>query len=237
MLPKGTLGIFVISPSDGCTHTTSSSRLHASLATLLCILHFEASRCCDRGSQTGLGGRSSSVESLTSVCGSTEKPSVFCVEPLQTSRTWCGLTPIPLMTWLTWSSLLDLCFVAQSKNRTWLRLTLLATMRSTLDPVGHQFVRTKPTCLSTPRGHTCIDLLHLFFTCTNANQAATCTCNTKQRVSPHNVSITHHQGVTIHRSSDGHKSSKEFAAVVYRSRIWLVGWSVPKYGEGILAKW
>jgi hypothetical protein len=31
---------------------------------------------------------------------------------------------------------------------------------------------------STPRGLTSNDISHLFFTCTNTNQAATCTCNT-----------------------------------------------------------
>jgi hypothetical protein len=52
-------------------------------------------------------------------------------------------------------------------------------------------------------GHTGIDLSRPLFTCTNANQAATCTCNTQQRISPHHV-VNHssHQGATIHRSSD-----------------------------------
>jgi hypothetical protein len=31
---------------------------------------------------------------------------------------------------------------------------------------------------STPRGLTSDDLSHLFFTCSNSSQAATCTCNT-----------------------------------------------------------
>jgi hypothetical protein len=41
------------------------------------------------------------------------------------------------------------------------------------------------------------------FTCTNANQAATCTCNARPRVSPHHV-VNHSSqpGATIHRSSD-----------------------------------
>jgi hypothetical protein len=48
-----------------------------------------------------------------------------------------------------------------------------------------------------------IDLSHPLFTCTNANQAATCTCNTQPRVSPHHV-VNHSSqpGETIHRSSD-----------------------------------
>jgi hypothetical protein len=48
-----------------------------------------------------------------------------------------------------------------------------------------------------------IDLSHPLFTCTNANQAATCTCNTWPRVSPHYV-VNHSSqpGAIIHRSSD-----------------------------------
>jgi hypothetical protein len=48
-----------------------------------------------------------------------------------------------------------------------------------------------------------IDLWRPLFTCTNANQAATCTCNTRSRVSPHHV-VNHSPQLeaTIHRSSD-----------------------------------
>jgi hypothetical protein len=48
-----------------------------------------------------------------------------------------------------------------------------------------------------------IDLSHSLFTCTNANQAATCTCNTRPRISPHHV-VNHSSqaGATIHRSSN-----------------------------------
>jgi hypothetical protein len=48
-----------------------------------------------------------------------------------------------------------------------------------------------------------IDLSRPLFTCTNAHQAATCTCNTWPRVSPHHV-VNHSSqpGATIHRSSD-----------------------------------
>jgi hypothetical protein len=43
----------------------------------------------------------------------------------------------------------------------------------------------------------------LFFTCTNTSQAATCTCNTWPRISPHNV-VNHssHKEATIHWSSN-----------------------------------
>jgi hypothetical protein len=43
----------------------------------------------------------------------------------------------------------------------------------------------------------------LFFTCTNTSQAAACTCNTYQRISPqHVVNHSSHQEVTIHLSSN-----------------------------------
>jgi hypothetical protein len=53
---------------------------------------------------------------------------------------------------------------------------------------------------STPGGLTGNDLTRLFFTCTTTSQAATCTCNTKRRISPHNV-VNHssHKEATIHR--------------------------------------
>jgi hypothetical protein len=48
-----------------------------------------------------------------------------------------------------------------------------------------------------------IDLSHPLFTCTNAKQAATSTCNTRPRVSPHHaVNHSSQLGATIHRPSD-----------------------------------
>jgi hypothetical protein len=48
-----------------------------------------------------------------------------------------------------------------------------------------------------------IDLSRRLFTCTSANQVATCTCNTRPSVSPHHV-VNHSSepGATVHRSSD-----------------------------------
>jgi hypothetical protein len=72
-----------------------------------------------------------------------------------------------------------------------------------LIPSGHRVHRVEPTCLSTHRWPQRLRPFAPLFTCTNANQAATCTCNTRPRVSPHHV-VNHssHQGATIHRSSD-----------------------------------
>jgi hypothetical protein len=59
-----------------------------------------------------------------------------------------------------------------------LRLPFLATMRPALDPVRLPI-------------ETCLLISPLLgsplFICTNANQAATCTCNNRRRVSPHNL--------------------------------------------------
>jgi hypothetical protein len=61
---------------------------------------------------------------------------------------------------------------------------------------------------STPGGLTGNDLSRLFFTCTNTSQAATCTCNTWPRISPHNiVNYSSHQEVTIHQASNHSWSS------------------------------
>jgi hypothetical protein len=61
----------------------------------------------------------------------------------------------------------------------------------------------------TPGGLTGNDLSRLFFTYTNTSQAATCTCNTWPRISPHNV-VNHssHKEATIHRSSNHTWSSE-----------------------------
>jgi hypothetical protein len=57
--------------------------------------------------------------------------------------------------------------------------------------------------LHSPEAPQGIDLSHPLFTCTNANQAATCTCNTRPRVSPHHIfNHSPQPGATIHRSSD-----------------------------------
>jgi hypothetical protein len=81
------------------------------------------------------------------------------------------------------------CFSCHHAARTWSHLATGSIESSLLvSPLG---------------GHTGEDLSRPLFTCTNTNQAATCTCNTRPRVSPHHV-VNHssHQGVTIHRSSD-----------------------------------
>jgi hypothetical protein len=67
-----------------------------------------------------------------------------------------------------------------------------------------------------------IELSRSLFTCTNANQAATCTCNTRPGVSPHQV-VNHSSqpGVTIHRSSDAPvlTAAREVAQAAARDKV------------------
>jgi hypothetical protein len=138
------------------------------------------------------------------------EPSGFVVKPLQTPRTRCDLHAIPLMTWPPRSSWLGLGFVAQPRDPVVLwqttanpvfKLQLLATtlhqihvLDFILPPYGPHLIPSATGSL-VPRllvsqhlgGLTCIDLSQLFFTCTNKNQAASYTCNTRTRVSLHHV--------------------------------------------------
>jgi hypothetical protein len=64
----------------------------------------------------------------------------------------------------------------------------------------------------------------LFFTCTNTSQAATCTCNTSPRISPHNV-VNHssHKEATIHRSSN-HTWSSELEDTLEKNEAYCHQW-------------
>jgi hypothetical protein len=72
-----------------------------------------------------------------------------------------------------------------------------------LTPLATRSLERSLLVFSTPGDLTGNDLSRLFFTCTNTSQAATYTCNTKPRISPHNV-VNHssHKAETIHRSSN-----------------------------------
>jgi hypothetical protein len=111
-------------------------------------------------------------------CGSTEKPSGFVVNHSKPRGLGVAFRQSPLMTWPPQLSRVDLGFKAQPRNRPRLRLAVLSTMWSALDPVNHRVPRTKPTCMLHTYRPTGIDLSCLFLTCTDSNQAATCTCNT-----------------------------------------------------------
>jgi hypothetical protein len=80
---------------------------------------------------------------------------------------------------------------------------------SYLTPLATGSIERSLLLFSTPGGLTGDDLSRLFFTCTNTSQAATCTCITWPRISPHNV-VNHssHKEATIHRSSNHTWSSE-----------------------------
>jgi hypothetical protein len=160
------LGILIIAPSDGCAST--QARVVSTQALRLCCVSF-ASKLLDVATQAVRPPRPTWAVKPTWVpapppsslrprfCGSTKKSSGFLVNHCKPRE--LGATKEPYM--------ISSCSSCHSN------------MRPTLDFVGHRVPRTKPTCLSTPGGHTDIDLSHLFFTSTKSNQVAICTCNTR----------------------------------------------------------
>jgi hypothetical protein len=123
-------------------------------------------------------------------------------------RSWfCGSPSNPTVLW--WTAANPAC-----KLRSWAATLhrLLSTTSSCFS--CHHVARTRPCwppgpsswaylslhSSEAPHG---IDVSHSLFTCTNVNQAATCTCSTWPRVSPHHV-VNHSSqpGATIHRSLD-----------------------------------
>jgi hypothetical protein len=147
---KGTLGNLVESPSDGCTAIASPLSLHAGLATMSCVLRFEAF-----GRPWLTQVRPARCSLLCSghpvlALWLNKEHSGFVVNHYKPRGLGATSMPIPLMTRPPWSSWLSLSFVAQPRNRLRLCLALLAIMRLALDPVGHRVPRTKPTCLSRP---------------------------------------------------------------------------------------
>jgi hypothetical protein len=78
-------------------------------------------------------------------------------------------------------------------------------MRPALDPSGHRVPRTKPTCLLHTWRPSGIDLSHLFFTCTNTNQANHAPAILSQESVHTTLSITHH---TRKRPSTGPRTTQ-----------------------------
>jgi hypothetical protein len=192
------LGIFIIAPSNGCptclasTQALRSRRVSsASKAPEGVVAH--------RSDRLDAALRSSVLAMWIN-----KGTKWFSSEPLETPRTLCSLcqTRLPrspgstLVLRLNQKTVHD--FILLFLPLCGLHLTPLAT--GSLEP-------SQLVC-STSGGLTSIDLSRLFFTCTSTNQAATCTCNTRPRVSPHNV-VNHssHQEATIHRSWN-HTSSQ-----------------------------
>jgi hypothetical protein len=121
---KGTLGICLRRTIRRMPSDRTSRSLDTSLAIPTRVLRFEASGTLrPQIGQAGFG------------------------QTPQTPRTWCSLSQSPLMTWLPRSPGLTLVLWLNQETVHRLHLAILATMRPTLDPTGHRFPRTKPTCL------------------------------------------------------------------------------------------
>ena len=67
------------------------------------------------------------------------------------------------------------------------RLALLAPCEPHLIPSSTGSLEPSLLVSPSPEATQAQDLSRLFFTCNNANQAASNTCNTRPRVSPHNI--------------------------------------------------
>jgi hypothetical protein len=89
-----------------------------------------------------------------------------------------------------------------------------------LTPLATGSLERSLLIFSTPGGLTGDDLSRLFFAYTNTSQAATCTCNTSPRISPHIV-VNHssHNEATIHRSSNHTWSSLGLLGVMFTSLL------------------
>jgi hypothetical protein len=121
------------------------------------------------------------VEPLVLVLWLNQVTRRFCVELPPTPRADSCREPLPC---------------TDSGRR--LRLAFLATMRRTLDPVRLQGPSSRAYLAlhswEAPQGS---DLSRLLFTCTNTNQAAICTCNTRPRVSPETNQISANGNSTL----------------------------------------
>jgi hypothetical protein len=192
--------IFVIAPSDKCPATTNLLSLDASLAIPTQVLRLEVSRLRRRTpvrsmlltGQTGTH-RSDRLDPparpvrccCTSVFGSSvlalwinQGTQWFFGEPLETPRTRCSLRQSPLMTWLPHSPGSTLVLRLNQETVHDFILPFLPPCSPHLTPLATGSLERSLLVFSTPEGLTGNDLSHLFFTCTNASQAATCTCNT-----------------------------------------------------------
>jgi hypothetical protein len=102
----------------------------------------------------------------------------FSSEPPETPRTRCSLRQSPLMTRLPRSPGSPLVLRLYQETVHDFILPFLPPCGPHLTPLATGSLERSLLVFSTPGGLTGNDLSHLFFSCTNASQAATCTCNT-----------------------------------------------------------
>jgi hypothetical protein len=190
----GTLGEVLLTTSDGCPVTTNLLNLNASLAIPTRFRCFEV---------CGLHRRTP-VRPVRSCCNSVFGSSVlalwinqgtqwFSGEPLETPRTRCSLRQSPLMTWLPRSPDSTLVLRLNQEAVHDFILPFSPPCSPHLTPLATGSLERRLLVFSTPRGLTGNNLSRLFFTCTNASQAATYTSI---------VNRSSHQEATIHRSSN-----------------------------------
>jgi hypothetical protein len=127
----------------------------------------------------------------------------FSSEPLETLRTQCSLRQSPLMTLLPRSPGSTLVLRHNQETVHDFILLFMPPCGPHLTPLATGSLERSLLVFSTPGGLTGEDLSHLFFTCTNTSQVATCTCNTLPRIRRHKV-VNHssHKEANIHRSSN-----------------------------------
>jgi hypothetical protein len=101
----------------------------------------------------------------------------FSGEPLETPRTRCILRQSPLMTRLPRSPGLTLVLRLNQETVHDFILPFLPPCGLHLTPLATGSLERSLLVFSTPGGLTGNNLSHLFFTCTNISQAASCTCN------------------------------------------------------------
>jgi hypothetical protein len=99
-------------------------------------------------------------------------------EPPETPRTRCRLRQSPLMTRLPRSPGSTLVLRLNQETVHDFILLLMPPCGPHLTLLATGSLERSLLVFSTPGGLTDNDLSRLFFTCTNTNQAATCTCNT-----------------------------------------------------------
>jgi hypothetical protein len=102
----------------------------------------------------------------------------FSGEPPETPRTRCSLRQLPLMTRLPRSPGSTLVLRLYQETFHDFILLFLPPCGSHLTPLATGSLEQSLLVFSIPGGLTGNNLSHLFFTCTNASQAITCTCNT-----------------------------------------------------------
>jgi hypothetical protein len=183
---RAVLEVFKLSPSDGCPATATclawtqalrSRRVSSASKIPECVVAHRSDPC------------SSPVRPVwhcySTVFGSpvlalwiNQGTQWFSGEPLETPRTRCSLRQLPLMTRLRRSSGSTLVLRLYQETVHDSILLFMPPCGPHLTPLATGSLERSLLVFATPGGLTGNDLSRLFFTCTNTNQAATCTCNT-----------------------------------------------------------